>query len=55
MGLLLFKFTFIIAFLFFFLNPKTTQNKFEIALFLMNYFAFLGCDVTWKVKTFERN
>ncbi len=43
------KLVFIIAYLFLFLNPSTHENKTEILLFLMNYFALLIIDLTLKV------
>lgn len=44
------KLTGIFGYLFLFLNPGTSENKTEILLFLMNYFALLIVDIVVKLR-----
>ncbi len=44
------KSVFIIVYLFLFLNPTDIENKTEILLFLMNYFALLIIDIVVKLR-----
>lgn len=44
------KLAFIISYLFLFLNPTDSENKTEILLFLMNYFALLIVDIVVKLR-----
>ncbi len=48
--LILLKLIFIIGYLFLFLNPTSGENKREILLFLMNYFALLIVDLAIKIR-----
>lgn len=41
---------FIFGYLFLFLNPEASENKREVLLFLMNYFALLIVDLAIKVR-----
>ncbi len=44
------KLFFIFGYLFLFLNPTSGENKREVLLFLMNYFALLVVDMTVKIR-----
>ena len=44
------KLCFIFGYLFLFLNPSSSENKREILLFLMNYFALLVVDMAIKIR-----
>ena len=44
------KMCFILGYLFLFLNPEASENKREVLLFLMNYFALLIVDLAIKVR-----
>lgn len=44
------KFALIISYLFLFLKPTSIENKTEILLFLMNYFALLIVDMVVKMR-----
>lgn len=49
------KLCFIFGYLFLFLNPSASENKREVLLFLMNYFALLIVDLTLKVRVMKQD